>query len=129
MGDVEASLKTITRAINMNSNISKYYLVRCKLYLRANSLRRAVLDIDKLITLEKTNAGLGILQEDYMREMNNKYQRDLGSAATKVKSLLEGLCSLERALTSSYDTGIKFKLKETKRLRKKSRETFLTILI
>ena len=108
----------------MNSNISKYYLIRCKLYLRANSLRRAVIDIDKLISLEKTNAGMNVLQEDYMSEMNAKYHRELGSAGAKVKSLLEGLCSLERALTSSYDTNVKFKLKETKRLRKKSKVNY-----
>lgn len=123
MGDMSSAMKTVTRAIECNPNVGKYYIIRTKLYIRMNNLRRAATDLSKLISLEKKNTGVKIMEEEYMADLNTKYHRTLGTTAPKIKVLLEAMSCLEKSLISSYETGIKFKLQKSKRKRKERRKS------
>ena len=122
MGDSQNAMKTITKAIESNPNVGKYYIIRTKLYIRMNNLKRAATDLSKLINLEKKNTGVKVMEEEYMADLNAKYHRTLGTTAPKIKVLLEAMGCLEKSLISSYETGIKFKLKKSKQKRKKKRK-------
>lgn len=122
MGDISAAMKTITKAIEANPNVGKYYIIRTKLYIRLNNLKRAALDLQKLISLEKKNTGVKVMEEEYMADLNAKYHRSLGTTAPKIKVLLEAMSCLEKSLISSYETGIKFQLKKAKQKRKEKRK-------
>ena len=123
MGDSHSAMKTITRAIESNPNVGKYYIIRVKLYIRLNNLRRATTDLAKVISLEKKNTGIKVMEEEYMADLNTKYHRMLGTTAPKIKVLLEAMGCLEKSLISAYETGIKFKLKKSKQKRKEKRKS------
>lgn len=60
MGDSGAAMKTISQAIDKNPNVEKYYIIRTKLYIRLNDLKRAAMDLLKIISLEKKKTGIKV---------------------------------------------------------------------
>jgi hypothetical protein len=121
-------MKTISKAIEKNPNVEKYYIIRTKLFIRLNDIKRAATDLSKIISLEKKKTEIQVMEEEYMADLNNKYHRTLGTTAPKIKVLLEAMNCLEKSLISSYETGIKFKLKKKKQKRKEKRKSKLMMI-